>query len=113
MAKRTSGRHSAKAADKGVDYTVTGLVVLIAVVVLTALFFSQRTSCMNGVSVDGNIGGQAISTGSDAAPAKVCDVSSFCDGSRLVRQGADCAQYEAFCTYGCGYSSGHAYCLSG
>jgi hypothetical protein len=95
---------------KDVDYTIPGLIAIVATVLLTALFFAQPN-----VAEGANLSGQAYGAAESSARAlspDTCEVSSYCDGSRLVRQGADCQLYEAFCTRGCSDVSGHAVCLS-
>jgi len=106
MAKRSSSSHE----QYGIDYTITGLVVIVGIVVVTALFFAQPNVAVGA----GNIAGQAYAPAgiADTLTPDTCEQASFCDGSRLVRQGADCQQYEAFCTYGCSYENGHARCNS-
>lgn len=92
---------------KDVDYTVAGLVSIVGVVILTALFFAQPN-----VAEGANLSGEAYSSDVDTLAPNTCEVSSYCDGSRLVRQGADCQLYEAYCTRGCSDADGHAVCLS-
>lgn len=95
--------------SKDVDYTVPSLITIVAVVLLTALFFAQPN-----VAVGANLSGQAYVSEEtvDTLAPDTCEVSSYCDGSRLIRRSADCQLYEAFCTRGCSDSSGYAVCLT-
>jgi hypothetical protein len=106
MTKRTAPRSGAR----DVDYTVTGIIVIVAIVVITAVFLA-RPSTVDALP-GSTLGGKAFDAGGTAVEPSACEQSSFCDGTRLVRQGADCRQYEAFCTYGCSYRDGHAVCNS-
>lgn len=93
------------------DYTITGLVVIVAVVIVTAMFFAQPNVAVGA----GNIAGQAYApntAGIDALAPGSCEAASYCDGSRLIRQSNGCKQYEAFCTRGCSYAQGQAQCNS-
>ena len=107
MAKALAKQKTVVAKD--VDYTVPGLIAIVVVVLLTALFFVQPN-----VAEGANLSGQAYDSvdATDALAPDVCEVSSYCDGSRLIRRSADCQLYEAFCTRGCSDSSGYAVCLT-
>lgn len=107
MARRaTKGTPRAPAAaEKDVDYTIPALLAIVATVLLTALFFSNTAVAAR------NIGGQPIAVPpSVTSDSGSCEVSSLCDGTRLIRQRADCTQIEAFCTNGCSYIQGDAVC---
>jgi hypothetical protein len=114
MMKRVS-RPSASAKNEDVDYTVPSLIALVGVVLLTALFFAQPN-----VAENANFSGKAYADAgtseeesAEAQAPSVCEASAYCEGSRLVRQGSDCREYIAYCTYGCVYDAkGFAVCAS-
>lgn len=88
------------------NYTVPGLIAIVFIVLITALFFTPHLA-----EQASNIGGQAISTGSPSTPAQTCEVSSLCDGSKLIHQNVDCSQFVAYCTHGCTTTVNGAQCL--
>jgi hypothetical protein len=100
MAKR-----AAPVKEKDVDYTVPGLLALVAIVLFTALFFAQEGHIPALAST-----GQAYQATETADTPMNCEPQSWCDGTRLVRQHDDCAQYVAYCQYGCAETDGGAVC---
>jgi hypothetical protein len=105
-AKNGTVKAATASSGKDVDYTIPALLAIVATVLITALFFAQPNIAVRAH----NIGGASIATATDAPSDAACEVSSLCDGTRLIRQQADCSHIEAFCTNGCTYVSGDAVC---
>ncbi len=93
--------------ERDVNYTIPALIAIVAVVLLTALFFAKPTGTTNTM----NAAGQAAGI-EETLPAvqDTCEATSHCEGSKLVRQASDCNTYVAYCQYGCSEIGGHAIC---
>lgn len=114
MARRPSNKKakSSVSSGKDVDYTMPGLLALVAIVLFTGIFFAQPTDYgrVETSASSNNVGGQP--TYALVSPEVSCDESSLCDGTRLIRQRSDCSRYEAFCQNGCAVSLEGATCIS-
>ena len=94
MAKAPKETHK----EKDVDYTIPGLLAIVAVVLFTGLFFRGiPSSDINS----GNLAGGAIETTVDVDAPDECEATSYCDGTRLIRRHSDCNEYIAYCQFGC------------
>lgn len=82
------------------DNTVAGIVGIVAIVLITALFFIANA----GTSERSALTGNAVIEASGAEPA--CDAKRFCDGTKLVIVREDCSTATAFCRDGCLKESG-------
>lgn len=98
-------KQAAPKASKDVDFTVPGLLAIVAIVLFTAIFFRGGSTTIAAT-------GGAYETGitADVHAPDSCEASSYCDGTRLIRQHDDCNQYVAHCQYGCEQLDGHAQC---
>lgn len=105
LAPASSARSHAVEMD--VNYTVPALIAMVAVVLLTALFFSQPSSSDGALA---NTAGQAAGMDVDSQSTDTCEAVSYCEGSKLIRRASDCNQYVAYCQYGCAMRDGHATC---
>ncbi len=105
----------AQAPQKDKDYTLWALLAIVAAVLITALFFAQPNVAVGASNIGKSVGGNAYATTMpgpvDSLAPTQCDVSAVCDGSKLIRQRADCTSFEAFCANGCDYRGGSAVCL--
>ena len=70
--------------------TWIGVAGIVAIVVVTALFFSTQNTGVTGAA-----------TITQPAVADACEPTRFCDGSRLVIVRSDCSFAESFCQRGC------------
>jgi len=77
------------------DSTWIGVAGIVAIVVVSALFFGLQDS--TGVSVTG----ASVSQAPQASTQAECTAGRFCDGSKLVIVRADCSIAESFCQRGC------------
>jgi hypothetical protein len=105
--KVRSARQQVTHEGKDVNYTVPGLIALVAIVLVTAMYFSQPNIAERAST--GNLAGSAYAS-PVAESVKECDASSYCDGTKLVRQHTDCTEYVAFCQYGCSVTPSGATC---
>jgi len=104
----------AKQAAKGkeANYTIPGLLALVGIVLVTAMYFARLdVSSAGGATSTGNLYGAAIGTGQvDNQAPSVCEPARKCDGSKLVIQTANCKQYTSYCTHGCDETAEGAIC---
>lgn len=100
MAKRARAANGSRSKD--VNYTIHGLLALVAIVLLTALFFTPHiaTSASQANLAGSAYGTAGVQTTTSQAPSS-CTVESRCEGTKLIHQAADCTQYTAFCKNGC------------
>ncbi len=78
------------------DSTWIGVAGIVAIVVVTALFFGAQQGT-TGASITGAATSEVGAQSADAA----CDPGRFCDGSKLVIVRSDCSIAESFCQRGC------------
>lgn len=85
--------------EKDVDYTVAGLLAIVAIVLFTAMFF--KGGVPQAASTGQAWSGDAVETVGDPDAPDECEAMSYCDGTRLVRRHTDCNEYVGFCQFGC------------
>ena len=78
------------------NHTVPGLIAIVAVVLVVAVFLQANTASAPAT----NLAGQAATLGGEAA-AYTCEPARYCSGTKLVIVREDCSRAEANCRYGC------------
>lgn len=104
--KARAKHESAQRSTPDTDYTIPGIIALFGIVLLTALFLkdggtiAQQASDASVIqqSLAGKAYGGELSASGDATS---CEVQSYCDGSKLIRQHNDCTHFVSWCDYGC------------
>lgn len=97
---------------KDVNYTVPGILALVAIVLVTAMYFTPGISMRASGNADvRNYAGYAYA-GIDITAPDVCEVQSHCEGTKLIRQTSDCRQLSAWCSHGCVQQDDGAICVS-
>ena len=102
--------HKPAPKEKDVNYTIPSLLSLFGIVLVTAIYFAQSSGGTVSTS-QANIAGNAYgAAAADSQAPSSCDMQSRCEGTKLVRQNADCSQEIAFCRYGCDLTPSGAQC---
>ena len=110
----TAGAPISSGAVQEHNYTIPGLIAIVLVVLITGLFFAQPNIADRASMIDlpqKTTAGLAYGAAPSQTPTQACEVSSLCDGSRLVRQSKDCNHFIAYCSHGCDPQPSGARCL--
>jgi hypothetical protein len=100
-------RAASKRAEPETNYTIPGLVAIVAIVLLTAIFFAQPRAISSTQA--GNAAG--LAGDSSSVSSANCDPTSYCENhNKLIRQHTDCQTYVTYCQEGCMETTDGALC---
>lgn len=86
------------------DHTVPGIIGIVAVVLIVAVFFQAGPQAMPADSAEESVVGANLAGGAYSSAVKNadgCEPTRFCDGTKLVIVREDCSVAESFCRSGC------------
>lgn len=78
------------------DYTIPGIIGIVAVVLVAAVFLQTSVT----TETSGNVVGEAT-TLAGTPQAQTCEPTRYCSGTKLVIVREDCSLAEAYCRSGC------------
>lgn len=81
------------------DYTVQGVIGIVAIVLVAAVFLQTANNTNPNANAE-NLVGEA-STMPASTSANQCEPARYCSGSKLIIVRQDCSIAEAFCRRGC------------
>lgn len=78
------------------DYTIPGIIGIVAVVLVAAVFLQTGFT----QEAPQNVVGEAT-TLAGTSPGETCEPTRYCSGTKLVIVREDCSVAEAYCRSGC------------